>query len=169
MLARFQNPLLCQWSLPLNYKYSIFVPLACIKKILLNSIKIDGKQLLQLIYSTGGWCTLAIWKTKVIKAIQQNIFRFHLLHRVLTEWQWPLSGVHSILMEKSAQPGEGGGARPSPTPFHYIYFYVYKVVVYAPVEREDTKPYFHSTPMCTMWFAHRDFRKYSLVDNILKG
>ena len=26
-----------------------------------------------------------------------------------TEWQWPLSGVHSIMMEKLAQAGEGGG------------------------------------------------------------
>jgi hypothetical protein len=29
-----------------------------------------------------------------------------------TEWQRTLSGVHSILMEKSAQVGEGGGACP---------------------------------------------------------
>jgi hypothetical protein len=26
-----------------------------------------------------------------------------------TEWQWPLSGVYSIMMVKSAQPDEGGG------------------------------------------------------------
>jgi hypothetical protein len=26
-------------------------------------------------------------------------------HRVHTEWQWPLSGVHSTMMEKLAQPG----------------------------------------------------------------
>ncbi len=25
-----------------------------------------------------------------------------------TEWQWPISGVHSIMMEKSALGGEGG-------------------------------------------------------------
>jgi hypothetical protein len=30
-------------------------------------------------------------------------------HRVHTEWQWPLSGVHSIMTEKLAQAGEGGG------------------------------------------------------------
>jgi hypothetical protein len=35
-------------------------------------------------------------------------------HIIRTEWQWPLSGVHSITMEKSAQPGEGGGARQPP-------------------------------------------------------
>jgi hypothetical protein len=28
------------------------------------------------------------------------------------DWQWPLSGVYSILMVVSAQPGEGGSARP---------------------------------------------------------
>jgi hypothetical protein len=31
-------------------------------------------------------------------------------HRVHPEWQWPLSGIHSIMMIKSAQSGEGGGA-----------------------------------------------------------
>ncbi len=35
--------------------------------------------------------------------IELNIFA-----SVYTEWQWPLSGVHSIMMEKFAQPGEGG-------------------------------------------------------------
>jgi hypothetical protein len=37
------------------------------------------------------------------------VLLFHWLmyvdHRVHTEWQWPLSGVHSIMMVKSAQPG----------------------------------------------------------------
>ncbi len=28
-----------------------------------------------------------------------------------TEWQWSLSGVHSIIVVKSAQPGECEGAR----------------------------------------------------------
>jgi hypothetical protein len=28
-----------------------------------------------------------------------------------TEWQWPISGVHSIMMEISALAFEGGGAR----------------------------------------------------------
>ncbi len=40
-------------------------------------------------------------------------------HTVHTEWQWPLSGVHSIMMEKSAQPGECGEC--TAIPFHYIY------------------------------------------------
>jgi hypothetical protein len=42
--------------------------------------------------------------------------------RVHTEWQWPLSGVHPIMMVKSAQPGGGGGC--TPTPFHSIYHHV---------------------------------------------
>jgi hypothetical protein len=39
-------------------------------------------------------------------------------HRVHTEWQWPLSGVHSGLVEKFAQDGEGGRVDS-----HYIYEY----------------------------------------------
>jgi hypothetical protein len=37
-------------------------------------------------------------------------------HRVHTEWQSPISGVHSIMMEKSALAGEGGGCTPTPHP-----------------------------------------------------
>jgi hypothetical protein len=33
---------------------------------------------------------------------------------VRLEWQRPLSGVHFIMMEKFAKPGEGGGVRPPP-------------------------------------------------------
>ncbi len=32
-----------------------------------------------------------------------------IFHRVHTEWQWPISGVHFIMTEKSALAGEGGG------------------------------------------------------------
>ncbi len=42
--------------------------------------------------------------------------------RVDTEWQRPLSGMHSTMMEKFAQAGEGGGCRP--TPCHYSYHQV---------------------------------------------
>jgi hypothetical protein len=31
-----------------------------------------------------------------------------------TEWQWPLSGVHSIMMEKLAQAGKGAGGHAHP-------------------------------------------------------
>jgi len=34
--------------------------------------------------------------------------RSKFIHRVHTEWQKPLFGVHFIMMEKSTQPGEGG-------------------------------------------------------------
>ncbi len=38
-----------------------------------------------------------------------------------TEWQWPLSGVHSIMMQNSSQAGEGEGGGCTPSPFHFIY------------------------------------------------
>jgi hypothetical protein len=40
-------------------------------------------------------------------------------HRVHTESQWSISGVHSIMMENPALADEGGGC--TPTPFHSIY------------------------------------------------
>jgi hypothetical protein len=50
-----------------------------------------------------------------------------------TEWQRPFSGVHSIMMEKLAQAGEGGGARPPPFTIPVYHDTItYKVVVYAP-------------------------------------
>jgi hypothetical protein len=71
-----------------------------------------------------------------------------LYHRVQTELQRPLSGVHSIMMEKLAQAGEGGGARPPP---FTIFTITYKVAVYAPAESADThSPSFIST-LCTLW------------------
>jgi hypothetical protein len=62
-----------------------------------------------------------------------------------------LSGVHSIMMEKFAQAGQGGDAR-TPIPFSiYLLFTIpYKVAVYALAERADTflhSPYFISIPM----------------------
>jgi hypothetical protein len=35
-------------------------------------------------------------------------------HRVHTEWRLPISGVHPMMMEKSALDGESGDARPTP-------------------------------------------------------
>ncbi len=60
-------------------------------------------------------------------------------HRVHTEWQRPLSGVHSSMIEKLAQAGEGEGARPPPC--HYSYH-----AVYAPAEKADTLTLFHLYP-----------------------
>jgi hypothetical protein len=51
----------------------------------------------------------------------------------------PISGVHSIIMEKSALAG--WDARP-PTPFHSISI-MYKVPVNAPSERAGTLPLFY--------------------------
>ncbi len=55
------------------------------------------------------------------------------------EWQLPLSGVHSIMMEKLAQPGEGGGCTPTPYTLSTI---TYEVVVDAPAESADALPFF---------------------------
>jgi hypothetical protein len=53
-------------------------------------------------------------------------------HRVHTEWQRPLSGAHSIMMEKLAQAGVGGWC--TTTYFHYIVFTItYNIAVYTPV------------------------------------
>jgi len=41
--------------------------------------------------------------------IQQKKYRVH------TEWQWPISGVNTIVKENSSLAVEGGG--PTPTPF----------------------------------------------------
>ncbi len=43
-------------------------------------------------------------------------------HRVHKEWQLPLTGVHSIMVEKLAQPGGGEGC--TPTLFHPIYHHL---------------------------------------------
>jgi hypothetical protein len=42
-------------------------------------------------------------------------------HRVATAAP-PLSGVHSVMMEKLAQAGEGGES--TPTPFHYSFHHI---------------------------------------------
>jgi hypothetical protein len=54
-------------------------------------------------------------------------------HSVHIEWQWPISGVHSIMMEKSALAGESGGCT-SPLPLYLLYHLVQKVAVYALAE-----------------------------------
>jgi hypothetical protein len=69
-------------------------------------------------------------------------------HRVHTEWQWPLSGVHSIMMEKSAQAGEDWGCTPNPLSLCPTSCTLYKVcgVRYSPTEGQIHSPYFSSTP-----------------------
>jgi hypothetical protein len=62
-----------------------------------------------------------------------------------TEWQWPLSGVHSHHDDKN-QPSlvrVGGGARSPP----FTLSTIIKVVVYAPAETADTLPLFLLYPL----------------------
>jgi hypothetical protein len=63
--------------------------------------------------------------------------------RVHTEWRLPISGVHPIMMEKSALAGEGEGC--TATPFQSITI-TYKVEVYASAERADTLTLFPLSP-----------------------
>ncbi len=59
------------------------------------------------------------------------------------------SGIHSIVSEKSAQPGEGGGARPHP---YTILPSRTKLQCTLQLRRQIHFPYFYSTPICTLWF-----------------
>ncbi len=60
------------------------------------------------------------------------------LHRVHTEWQLSIFGVHSIMMEKSAWLVRVGGARPPP--FTLCIIITYKFAVYDLAERADILP-----------------------------
>jgi hypothetical protein len=85
-------------------------------------------------------------------------------HSVHTEWQWLISGVHSIMMEKSAPAGESGAGSqahrlslylPSSTKLH---------AVYAPAESAYTvhSPYFISTTyvLCGEHTSHQNFLQF---------
>ncbi len=50
------------------------------------------------------------------------LVHLHYNHRVLTKWQWPISDVHSIMMEKTSLGWWWWGC--TPTPFHSIYHHV---------------------------------------------
>jgi hypothetical protein len=78
-----------------------------------------------------------------------------------TEWQWPLSGVHSIMMEKLAQAYEAGGCTPSPC--HYIYHQVQSCgVPYAPAEKAGTLLLFLLYPSIYLVSTLRPHLKNSL-------
>ncbi len=64
-----------------------------------------------------------------------------LYHRVQTELQRPLSGVHSIMMEKLAQARESGEC--TPIPFHYIYHHVQSCSICSSWKCRYTLPQFH--------------------------
>jgi hypothetical protein len=63
-----------------------------------------------------------------------------------TEWQRPLSGVHSILMENMSMLVRFGGARP---PLFTIVTFMYKVAVYTPAERADPYSVVHTSLVYT--------------------
>ncbi len=84
----------------------------------------------------GCFCPIGHWQT------EWRIFFFVYLElRVHTEWQRPLSGVHSIMMEISSGWWGGGGALHALTAFYYIYHHVQLQcscsVRYAPAEWAD--------------------------------
>ncbi len=64
-------------------------------------------------------------------------------HRVHIEWQWPLSGVHTIM--KSAQSVEGEGVHALPLSLHLCLPSRTKLWCMLPVA-----PSFYSTPVCTL-------------------
>jgi hypothetical protein len=88
----------------------------------------------------------AIKENPRLSLSSSKIFLYDLSHRVHTEWQRPLSRVHSVMMEKLAQVGEGGGVHALPL-LLYISIITYKFVVYAPTERADTLPPISSLPL----------------------
>ncbi len=71
---------------------------------------------------------------------------FH--HRVHKEWQWPLSGVYSIMMEKSAQSSEGWGKHAYP--FSLYLPSLTKLWCTLQLRGQTHSPYFYSTPKCTL-------------------
>ncbi len=68
-----------------------------------------------------------------------------------TEWQWPLSSVYSIMMEKIAQPGEGGQGRRHPLAL-YLPSRT-KLWCTLQLRGQIHSPYFYYTPLCTLRFA----------------
>ncbi len=79
---------------------------------------------------------LGYWNPHIEDCLRTLFERYD--HRVHTEWQLSLYGVHSIMIKKSAQPGEGEWC--SPTPFHYIYQQVQSFGVLSSWEGRYTLP-----------------------------
>ncbi len=75
-----------------------------------------------------------LWKTK---GLVHSIFMKRISPTEYTEWQWPLFGMHSIMIEKLARLVRVGGARPSPFTISTM---TYKAEVYAPWECRYTPP-----------------------------
>ncbi len=72
----------------------------------------------------------------------------------------PISGVHSIMMEKLTQAGQGGGCRPYPFTISTI---TSKVVVYTPAERADTLPVFLLSPYRYSVFSKESMEQHRFL------
>jgi hypothetical protein len=77
------------------------------------------------------------------------------------EWQRPLSGVHSIMMEKLAQAGVCGGVHAHPLSL-YLPSRT-KLQFYAVAERADTLPLFHLYPYVLCDFISKYRQKYDRI------
>ncbi len=66
-----------------------------------------------------------------------------------TEWQRPLSGVHSVMMEKLSQAGEGAGVHAHPL----LLYLLSRTKFWCTLQLRGQihSPYFYSTPICTLW------------------
>jgi hypothetical protein len=77
-----------------------------------------------------------------------------------TDWQRPLSGVHSVMLEKLAHAGEGGGMH-----FHPLSVYLpslTKLWCTLQLRGQIHSPDFYSTPICTLrWLLNLE------VDSLL--
>jgi hypothetical protein len=87
-------------------------------------------------FKRTGQDLVVLERSPIYKSIRISLCTGH-YHRVHTEWQWPFSGVHSIMMENFVQAGKGGEC--TRTSFHNIYHHVQSCCVrYAPAERAAT-------------------------------
>ncbi len=71
-------------------------------------------------------------------------------HRVHTEWQWSFSGVHCIMMAKSAQPAWWGRGVHA----HLLSLYLpSRTMLWCMLQLRGQihSPYLYSTPICTLW------------------
>ncbi len=85
----------------------------------------------------------SIWTGKNDWTQEQNNWVNIVCLRVHNEWQWPLSDVHSIMMEKLAQAGVAGGeSRPPLTISNISYTLQLRGQIHSPC--------FYSTPICTL-------------------
>ncbi len=86
---------------------------------------------------------------------KQNHSRMESRPQSTQSLEWPLSGVHSIMMvNHSSLHGEGGECMHTIPLSLYISTITSKVVVQTPAEKADTPPCCSSTPLCPLWSRH---------------